>query len=278
MLLPTGVMRIRLAVVLALCLIGCALAVGPARAADVHGDDERDVYVGTGGLLLPGGVETDRRQQVASCSDCTWRLAAPCIRPAHGHAFDGQSPCLSVVRGCAAGQRLLRSWFRGPAGPWREVGLVCMGAGGPVTVAEVADAVHARAEHAVPSLEPARWPRAGLVVQLPVVFASGQPPGPQTWSPSILGRQVEVTAHPEWTWEFGDGAVFRTGKPGGPFPDASVAHVYRNAGPVTVVVSTRWTATFTVDGLGPFGVPEPISQRSAFRVSVGEGRALIVPS
>lgn len=43
-----------------------------------------------------------------------------------------------------------------------------------------------------------------------------------------------------------------------------------------MVLETTWAATFTVDGLGPFPVVEPVRQQAALRLAVGEGRAVLV--
>ena len=84
-------------------------------------------------------------------------------------------------------------------------------------------------------------------------------------------------ARPTWVWRFGDGTSTRTGDPGGRFPRSGVAHAYRAAGRYAVHVRTEWSASFTVDGLGPFPVIEPVSQEQHVSIEVGEGRALLRP-
>jgi hypothetical protein len=254
-----------------------AVAAPAAPAADVHGDDERDRYVGSGGLILPGGVDDDTRHEVSRCGGCGWRLTSPCLDAGLGNAFDGQSACLSVVRGCPGLRELLRAWTRPVGGQWHEVGLVCMERTTPITVEQVDRAVAARFSAEVAPLGPAGQPGRGVVTQLPVLFDSGQPAGPQRRVFRVLGESVTLTAWPSWTWDFGDGAAMDTTDPGGRFPHDAVSHVYRRAGEFVVHVDSRWTAEFTVDGLGPFPVSEDLAQRASLQVRVGEGRALLTP-
>lgn len=255
------------AFVLAL-LVAIPISVGPARATDVHGDDARDRYVGTGGLVLPGTVDTTTRRQVAECGDCDWRLSSPCVASVLGNAFgDG---CLSVVRGCPGGT-LLRTWFRDGPQPWRDLGLMCVGPGGPVTVATVGGAARDRVERGIPPAAPAFLPAHGVLAQLPVRFASGQRPGDRHWSMQVLGTPVSIVAHPGWDWDFGDGSRLHDSDQG------MAEHVYRRSDVFSVACTTTWAATYTVDGLGPFPVPEPVTQVWRGSVDVGEGRAILVP-
>ncbi len=255
-------------------LVGTAVA--PARAADVHGDDERDVYVGTGGLLLPGSVDVGERRRVAECGECRWRLTSICAVPDRtlGSGFDDQRACTSVVRGCPNRQRTLRAWFQAPGRSWRPIDVVCVGR--PVTVEQVGAAVTDRVEDRLPALTVTTRPARGAITQLPVRFDAGQPAEPSSWTMPILDRTVEVVAVPTWTWTFGDETVGEspTADRSGPTP----AHTYRRAGPMTVTVRTTWSATFRVDGLGPFAVPQTLHQVVTFALPIGQGRALLVDS
>lgn len=253
---------------------GAAPVVG--TETDVRGDDERDVYVGTGGLILPGTVNRGTRREVASCPGCRWRLRTPCETPGAGTAFDGQATCLSVVRGCPGGH-LLRAWFQGAGQPWRDLGLVCVPPAGPVTVAEVGRSLRGSVEKGIPSLLPGFQPSRGILPQVPVVFDSGQAAGARTWGLDVLGRDVMLSATPAWSWQFGDGAGQDTSDPGGRYPHMGVVHVYRRAGDYRVACTTTWSATFVVDGLGPFAVADPLRQTQVRWIEVGEGRALLAP-
>lgn len=264
------------AILAGVVVIGGALAAAlPAYGADVHGDDERDVYVGSGGLILPASVEDDQREQVAGCSGCGWRLTAVCLAPGPGTAFDGQGGCGSAVNGCPPGLRLVRAWFRPPGRSWQAVSVVCLGE--PVTVAQVGQEVLDRVEEGMPALRPAFWPMQGAVTQLPVAFSSGQPAGPRRWTAQVAGRTVGVTAVPTWSWSFGDGTNWSGPDPGGDYRRPTVAHAFARPGVMRAQVQTSWRATYVVDGLGPFAVPEAVTQSARLDVRVGEGRAVLVP-
>lgn len=273
--------------ILAACLVLAVtvVPVAPAGGASsgvmaetvVRGDDERDRYVGTGGLILPTTVDADTRSEVAGCPGCRWRLSTPCEVPGDGVAFDGQPTCLSVVRGCPGG-RLLRPWFQGLGQPWRPLDLVCVAPGGPVTVADVGRGVQEAFEQGVPRLRPGFQPTQGVLTQVPVVFDSGQEAGVRRWRFDVLGRAVTLSASPLWSWQFGDGGRRDTADPGGRYPHLGIAHAYRRAGQYRVACTTTWQGSFVVDGLGPFPVDEPVIQREVRRIDVGEGRALLVPA
>lgn len=235
----------------------------------VTGNDEQDRYVGTGALLLPRGSTPAARETAAACPDCSWRLTTSCLRAADGS-------CNGVVLGCGQGAEWLRVWLSRGGGGYVLVGTACIGPGGPVTVGSAAAAVRDTFVRDLPPLALAAQPAAGAVARLPLVFRSGQPAAWPDRTYPLLGFDVTVHAVPTWTWAFGDGAVLATTSPGGRWPDTTVAHAYRTAGPRTVVVETSWTATFRVDGLGPFPVTEPVRQRAAMPVAVGEGRAVLV--
>lgn len=265
-------MRRLLLLIVLLAVVLPAVVVVPASrgawAADVHGDDERDRYVGTGGLILPGTTEESTRREAAGCADCSWRMTSPCVASVLGNAFG--AGCTSVVRGCPGGE-LLRAWLMTGGGPWRELGLVCVGDQGPLTVARAGAAARDRVVQGIPTLAPTFAPPQGVLAQLPVRFASGQRSGDRRWRMPLLGAQVAVEARPTWSWSFGDGAVTSDSD------DGHVDHVYRAARDYPVVCRSTWTARFTVDGLGPFPVAEPVRQDARLEVSVGEGRAVLVP-
>jgi hypothetical protein len=140
----------------------------------------------------------------------------------------------------------------------------------------VAEEVAERIEQGIPPLALRFQPTAGVLTQVPLLLGSGQPRD-QRWRMPLLGREVSVDAHASWSWEFGDGGHLDTTDPGGRYPHVGVSHVYRAAGEYRVACTTRWSASFTVDGLGPFPVPQPITQHAERAVDVGEGRALLTP-
>lgn len=247
----------------------------PVWSADINGDDERDRYVGTGGLLLPGTVGTHERAEVASCLGCQWRLSSPCLESDAGNAFSGTPTCLSVVRGCPNGSALLRAWFSPSDGQWREIGLVCIGPSGPVTVVDLGTQVRDDLARSVPAQRVAFQPRRGVVTQLPVIFDSGQDADGIHEIMNLAGESIELRARPTWRWEFGDGAWLATRNPGAAYPNLDVAHPYRVAGSYRVQLRTTWSAEFTVDGIGPFPVVDPVTQTASVDLRVGEGRAVL---
>ncbi len=165
-----------------------------------------------------------------------------------------------------------------PATTWDYVGDVCVGGGSrPVAVADVARGVRDRFVDLLPRPDPSYQPPNGALANLPAVFASGQREGVERDSFQLFGLPVRVEAHPSWTWDFGDDERVTTTKAGGAYPDMSVAHTYRRAGPRTVTVATAWTGTFTVDGLGPFEVTGgPVNQEATLALVVHEAGGQLV--
>lgn len=242
----------------------------PSHAVDVVGDDEADRYAGTGGLILPGSIDHQTRVRVASCPDCRWRMTDPC-------SIEGDA-CTSVTRGCAAGRQLLRAWISRDAGAtWEEIGLVCVPPSGPVTVGSVARHIREDFEQALPTSSLRYQPARGVLPYLPVVFHSGQPARIDPIEVEVAGYRVLLTPEPSWTWDFGDGTVVTSRLPGSEYPDFSVSHAYRSGGQRRVQVTTTWTATVMIDGMGPFQVQGPITQQSTAVIRVGQARAVIVP-
>lgn len=258
-------------------VVSIALAVSiafpaAAGAVDVIGDDEGDRYVGSGGLVLPGTVSDDTRIRVATCGDCRWRMTEPCA--VDGHA----QTCQSVTRGCTAGRQLLRAWISRDAGrTWEDLGLVCIPPSGPVTVADVERETHDEFEQALPPSSIRYQPNRGVLPYLPVVFHSGQPAGIPPVEVELAGVRVVLTPVPRWAWSFGDGGGLSTLSPGSVYPDLGVSHAYRVGGPQSVTVTTTWSATVMIDGLGPFDVQGPVIQQASTVVRVGQARAVLVP-
>mgnify|MGYP006285949147 CR=1 FL=1 len=258
-------------------LLGSAPAVSAAEpAATVVGDDVRDVYVGTGGLLLPRSVDEPMRQRVAGCLGCGWRLSQPCAISQDGHAFDGSQPCESVARGCPQSRRTFRTWFADEPGRWQDVGIVCMGE--PVTVRAIQGRVRDQMIERLPSLSLDFQPGRGVVTQIPVVFATNQAPGRVEFQADLGDTPVHVAAVAEWEWDFGDTSHMTTDQPGCPYPCLEVGHTYRRPGTFVIRVRSTWEGRFTADGLGPFPISGPVHQDAAALIAVGEGRALLVPA
>jgi hypothetical protein len=116
----------------------------------------------------------------------------------------------------------------------------------------------------LPAQDPSFQPAAGALVNVPAIFAVGQPAtiGEDTFD--LAGMQVDVTARARWTWDFGDGTSETFTRPGGGYPNTDVTHTYTTSDDRSVVVTTTWEGTYVVDGLGPFAVDgPPVTQVSA---------------
>ena len=268
-------------VVTATTLAGLAAVPSASSAATRAGgvvvspDPQHDLYVGTGGLVVPerewrsGGG----RQETAACTDCQWRVSRLCTKD---EAAAGGCP--RIRTGCPVGTIPVRIWLLRPGQDWAVVGEACQGDRPPVTVVDVGSAVRDRAEAALPPLRAAVQPAAGTLVGVPAVFSTGQPAaGIRGADLSVLGLAVSLDARARWLWSYGDGAQRWSTVPGGRWPDLSVSHTYRRAAAVTVSVDAVWRGEFTVEGLGPFVVPgAPLEQSAALALTVREARAHLV--
>ena len=246
-----------------------------AYMISVSPDPQHDLYVGTGGLVVPerdwrsGGG----RREAAECADCTWRVSRLCTKD---EAAAGGCP--RIRTGCPVGTIPVRIWLLRPGQDWAVVGEACQGDRPPVTVVDLGSAVRDRAEAALPPLRASAQPAGGTLVGIPAVFASGQPAaGIRGADLSVLGLTVSLDARARWLWSYGDGTSAWSAVPGGRWPDLSVSHSYRRSGAVTVGVTAVWRGQFTVEGLGPFVVPgAPLEQAQTLALDVREARARLV--
>lgn len=94
---------------------------------------------------------------------------------------------------------------------------------------------------------------------------------------TVLDVPVRVRATPvEFSWDFGDGsAPLVTTDAGAPWPSADISHVYqREAGNVSITLTTTWSGEFQVAGQGPWipiaGTTSTQSQSSTFRIDAVE--------
>lgn len=247
----------------------------PAAAVDVVGDDAEDAFIGTGALLLPASVDDRIRREVADCPGCRWRLTSPCVDTELGNAFDGQQSCQAAPSNCPDGM-LRRTWHDPGTGTWRNLGLVCIRER-VHTVATMGWEIRSLLRQDVPEVELASLPTSGVVTQMPTFFTSRQGAGPVSMERNLGGFRVRVEARPTWTWDFGDGSKRVVHQAGTLRSGADVVHTYRRAGRWPVTCRVVWEAEFTVDGLGPFPVTNPVRQVAHRQVEVGEGRALLTP-
>ncbi len=248
-----------------------------ARAAvGVSPDPAHDLYVGTGGLVVPSSQwrgDPGARSATASCLDCRWRVSVLCTK-----AEAAAGNCRGQSLGCPVGTVPVRIWLLRPGQSWADVGRACQGDTPPATVTDVGSTVRDRAEALLPPVRVGVQPAEGSLVRIPTLFRSGQPAqGIQGADLSVLGLDVRLTSRVRWHWDYGDGTGAWTSSPGGVWPTMSVSHVYVGTGRLVATVESVWRAEFTVEGLGPFPVPgAPLTQRGSVTVVVRAAHAHLV--
>jgi hypothetical protein len=245
-----------------------ALLLPASARADVIGDDERDRYVGTGSVILPGGVPETGRRVASDCPGCDWKATIVC-------EMASASSCRGAVRLCQGEHEFLRYWVKRPGEDWQMLGMGCVGPGGPPPREAVDRAARDRFVAGLPKLAPRAQPPSGALVALPVGLRSGQSAvADREWD--LLGVPVTLQVEPVWTWTFGDGTHLTTREPGDRWPRLTVAHTYARPGVYRARVVTTVSATYTVEGLVPFPVVGQIHQSRGLSVRVGEARAVLV--
>ncbi len=249
---------------------------GPSGPAAVVGDDQNDLYSGTGSLVIPSrGWQGDSggRQRAASCVDCSWKITRYCPK-----ADFAAGKCRLIRLGCPTGTMRVRVWLQRPGESWTFVGVTCQGASRPHTVAEVGEVVRGRAVALLPALRAAVQPANGALLGIPAVFRTGQPAaGIRGANLSVLDLAVRLDSRVRWRWSYGDDSAEWSAAPGGPWPDTSVSHRYTRAGMVIAQVRAVWRGRYMVDGLGPFVVPGPaLTQDAAIPILVQPARSHLV--
>ncbi|NYD57546.1 hypothetical protein BKA08_001784 [Nocardioides marinisabuli] len=143
----------------------------------------------------------------------------------------------------------------------RHVGTTCIEPGDPIAAATA------------PVLTPGRILEAFRRIPLPDAPLQIQPPGGETLvnfdtilhtqaepfqeTVQLLGRQITFDITPAtFTWTLGNGQTMTTTDPGQPWTpgtpmDTYVSHRYTQAGPVTLQLTTTWTARWRL-GTGPW--------------------------
>lgn len=243
----------------------------PAAAVDIHGDDARDSYSGVGALILPPGTDQQARREAAECTDCRWVVSSPCDTP-YGVAF---LQCRSHVLECPPGTVEKRAWLQAGSAPWADRGLLCVSTDGPMTRARLGEVVHGEFLQRLPALTPRHLPESGVVTQLPVLFHPGQSVAPVEVDVVVAGQRVHLRATARWEWAFGDGESLIELPDGALTRGMPVAHVYRHGGIQEVRVRATWNAAYTVSGLGPFDIPEPVQQEAVVMMRVGQAHATL---
>lgn len=246
----------------------------PDCQVGVGGSPHGAAFLGSGGLLLDAsfsGIGVDRGS-IATCPDCEWLLVTICkggkgTQGCHGYAS------------CSFGDHRMLVFLRHLGEPdYTQVGSYCLGSGGPVTVGEMARHLRDVVVERVPAVHWSYQPAGGALVNLPTIFASGQPRRLDTRRFDLVGFDVVLNARPTWVWSWGDGTQSPTDQPGGAWPDRSVTHTFTRPGLVDVALTTDWVGSFTVDGMGPFPTGgDPVVQQSGpWALPVREARAHLV--
>lgn len=252
----------------ALSLTG-GLGVTHSQARDVIGDDERDVFVGTGSLILPDGMSHPGREAAAHCPGCRWKATLTC---------DPVSPtaCRGQARLCPNDHFWLKISMMQPGASWQVLGSQCFGPTGPARREDFEISVSQRIEQAVPPLRPSHRPPTGVLPRIPVIFDSGQPGHAMSWTWSILGMPVTVWAQPTWAWQFDQGGpIVSRDVPGGSALTDGISHTYRTRGSHQVTVRATWQARYSVGNLGPLAVKGAVNQVTRLPIQIGEARAVL---
>lgn len=212
----------------------------------------------------------------ADCPDCEWTIAPACLQ--NGPTDDAL--CLGATESCVDPAAIrYRVYVRIPPGGWQLVDTICLGPGQrPASVADVGQLVRDRVESFLPDAAPSFQPAQGGVVNLPTIFAAGEPDSIRTPPFDVVSFQVVVTASARWEWTFDEGVIRGFDRPGGRYPDASVSWTYPATGAREVSVTTYWAPSFTIDGEGPFAVPGGEISKTAgpLTVPVREARSVLV--
>ena len=118
----------------------------------------------------------------------------------------------------------------------------------------------------LPTLQVAYQPEGAALIKVPVIFFTDLPTS-FTKDIKILGELVKIKVKPRSLWNFGDGSVLLTAKPGRPYPATDITHSYSVPGTYLVTVATIWSGTFTIAGITK-EIPGAIRQVSAVEVKV----------
>jgi hypothetical protein len=277
-----------------LLLVGSflVLSLSPARADACDPSDDLNCVLPTSqgdqdhGAVVTDGVQfpdADSDSDVGKainnakgCKDCQWAVSPACAGAVPGDA----GLCVGATVGCTDPAAIrYQVYMRRGNGPWILQGTTCLGPGQrPATVPDVGAAVRERVVNYLPDANPSFQPRAGGIVNLPTLFAAGEPRTLTTEAFDVLGFSIVVTAEARWEWTFDTGVTKAFTEPGGGYPDQSVTHTYPDAGARKVSVTTYWRARYTVNGDGPFAVPGPELSKTVgpIAVPVREAKAELI--
>lgn len=241
-----------------------------ATSVNVIGDDGNDAYVGTGGLLLPstfsGSGATKRR--VATCMGCVWKYSTYC-------ASDSVDMCAHAVSTCPPRQVRYRVWFGLTRETVQVIGSVCWGWHTPATRKQIEDRLDDLVVRVVPTLNVHCEPPGDTLTSIPVICYTSQPAMFKPPGFTLATHTVRITASAKWRWSWGNDAVEWRSVPGRPYPSTQISHRFRFPGDYVVHVTTVWSASYIVSGLGNFTVGgDVITQNAQTDVAVHSAKSL----
>lgn len=242
-----------------------SFAAGASANPEVFANPDHVRYEGSGGLILPGSVNSDTRNEVIRCRGCAWKLTVACV-PGPGNYCD------AGIRACPGLIDHMRVWFRPLGGEWKEVDRICLTNYEVTTLSDLEVSVAQSFERYVPEQVARCWPAQGAITRLPLICQSGQRQDEITWTIPISGLTVSITTAPSWTWDF-HGSTYVTRNAGGPFPNRDISHTFLTAGVKTINVMTRWNGHFSVDSLESVPIERELIQRSSIPVTIGQAKA-----
>jgi hypothetical protein len=254
----------------------------PCSMTDINGkcpesstDDVTDTVV-TEGVQFPNASADSALGRAsaanAQCSGCEWKLVPACV----ADGPQDERICEGANQSCSDQQAVLTHVYFRPSATaaWQLIDSICLGPSErPASVADVGELVRERVVTYLPDADPSFQPADGGIVNLPTIFAAGEPDSIETEPFDVLGFTVVVTATARWEWTFEPGTTTEFTVPGGAYPDDSVSHTYRRPGERDVSVTTYWSAEFTVDGQGPFAVPGPEISKTVGPIAVNVRQA-----
>jgi hypothetical protein len=240
-------------------------ASGVSANPDVFANPDHVRYEGSGGLILPGSVNSGTRNEVIRCRGCGWKLTAACVPGPDTY-------CDAGIRACPGLIDHMRVWFRPLGGDWKEVDRICLTNYEVTTVSDLENSVAQSFERYVPEQLARCWPAQGAITNLPLICQSGQRQDAISWRIPISGFTVSITTVPSWTWDF-HGSMYFTRNAGGPFPNRDISHTFLTAGDKTIKVVTRWNGYFSVDSLDVVPIDRELVQGSSIGVTIGQAKA-----
>ena len=212
-----------------------------------------------------GATETDTYDRyLASRSTAKYieyRWTTVCVR-----ATPNDSATCGVASTCPTpGEERAQLWGRTRVGsPWEPLATRCSSAAPaniPVPQPQVTPGLVLTELKRIglPSLQAHTQPRDKTLVNFETIFYAD--PQPFTRTITLLGRSVDVEAHPtSFTWHYGDGTSTTTSTPGAPYPSKDVTHSYTDAHTtVQASVDVTYTARFRVGNGGWQAIPETVT-------------------